>query len=81
LALFRLSNSGEASGLQPASGEKAKMAAKNTSTAGKTLKGGAGDDILNGADGNDELNGGNGRDQLFGGAGADKLSGGEGDRQ
>ncbi|MDZ8054804.1 MAG: CAP domain-containing protein [Aulosira sp. ZfuVER01] len=58
-----------------------------TSTPGKELKGGNGNDILTGGSGDDKLwggygkdtlNGGNGNDYLNGGLGKDKLTGGAG---
>jgi len=47
-------------------------------TAGQTLAGGGGDDVLDGLDGDDRLFGNGGDDHLEGGAGADRLAGGTG---
>ena len=48
------------------------------STAGVTLSGGDGDDVLIGGAGGDQISGGDGDDLLEGGEGADSLSGGDG---
>ena len=50
----------------------------STTESGKTLEGGAGDDILEGGAGDDTLKGGEGDDTLKGGEGDDILEGGAG---
>ena len=53
--------------------------ARDATTGGVSLMGGAGNDTLTGGAGNDTLDGGDGRDELTGGAGSDTFVWGHGD--
>lgn len=50
----------------------------STATAGMTIKGAFGADVITGGLGADTIDGGSGADRLFGGAGADTINGGAG---